>query len=485
MAHQNDRVFVDRYVLDVQVSSTTGAPVWRAFDNVLQRWVSILFVQDSDPRSSGLSRAARQAAANDSRNVLAVLDVIEGAYIQEVDAKPVGPVTGIISEWTDSPTINELLISQAEPFSIEHAVDIIHSIAQTLVDAHSLGLTHGRLRPHSIHLLDDSNTQISGFGIDSSLLGSDSKDGIDEDIRGLGNLLFALVTGVWPHSSVDGLPGAKMLTGQEFSLPSAIHNAVSEQIDALYVESQNGAFRSVRGFIEALAVTTANQELDTLAKLQQLTTHTVHWRGGRSNQATRARGVLIASAVVVAMGWFGWQLMTRNYFNSEAPPGVLSPNSSAALISGLPALTGAPSEIASATDFDPFGDLTENPQKVHFAYDADKKTAWRTVQYKQSSLGGKQGVGILLDLGKSQRVISTEILFTEVGNSVEIYVSDTKTPDFATSTKLGSKTAGSIVTIVKNPDGVTGRYVLVWLTGITKTSNGTFQAGIANVRVLL
>lgn len=51
--------------------------------------------------------------------------------------------------------------------------------------------------------------------------------------------------------------------------------------------------------------------------------------------------------------------------------------------------------------FDPEGDGSENAD-VSAAFDGDPSTAWTTVCYRSSQLGGKPGVGLLLDLGTAQ-----------------------------------------------------------------------------------
>ena len=51
--------------------------------------------------------------------------------------------------------------------------------------------------------------------------------------------------------------------------------------------------------------------------------------------------------------------------------------------------------------FDPDGDGTENAQ-VEAAFDGDSSTMWSTECYRSSQLGGKRGVGLLIDLGSDQ-----------------------------------------------------------------------------------
>ena len=63
-------------------------------------------------------------------------------------------------------------------------------------------------------------------------------------------------------------------------------------------------------------------------------------------------------------------------------------------------------------DFDPFGDPPEeNADQAPLAVDGKPDTAWTTSTYQQNfgPTGLKDGVGLLLDLGKPQEVGSVDV----------------------------------------------------------------------------
>jgi putative peptidoglycan lipid II flippase len=202
--------------------------MWRAMDLLLKRWVTLVLLPTSDLRSVKLLQECQAAAANDRRDVIAILDVISsgtitGDFLEDSRESYVG----VIFEWLDGESLDQLLIKRGEGFDVETALQQIGIVANTLAYAHSLNIFHGRLRPHNLIFSQGQNVRLSGFGLDSALLGSDSTNSVAQDIKDVGNLLFAMVTGMWPLVSADSLPAAKSANTSELLLPSAVHGGIS------------------------------------------------------------------------------------------------------------------------------------------------------------------------------------------------------------------------------------------------------------------
>jgi hypothetical protein len=67
-------------------------------------------------------------------------------------------------------------------------------------------------------------------------------------------------------------------------------------------------------------------------------------------------------------------------------------------------------EVASVVDFDPEGDGGEHPDEVGLAVDGNPSTAWTTEDYQDPlSALGKDGVGLVFDLGDEVEVASVEV----------------------------------------------------------------------------
>jgi putative peptidoglycan lipid II flippase len=150
--------------------------------------------------------------------------------------------------------------------------------------------------------------------------------------------------------------------------------------------------------------------------------------------------------------------------------------------------------IADARDFDPQGeDKTENPDEVRLAYDGDPATRWRTVQYfGNPKLGNlKRGVGLVLELDAPQPVHSVKLRLSGASTAVEFRVPETdpaQTPrppmssDKRWRTVAAESNAGESATLTPE-QGVTTRYVLVYLTSLPKEGNG-YRGGIYEVEVM-
>ena len=165
------RTFADRYLLDVQVSSPVSPTVWRALDTVLNRWVTLYLLDETDSRRNNVVTTCLLAAANAGRNSIALLDVIESGSLTDNQslAQPTRYV-GIVTEWAEGTGLDERLTSDQEPFTAGVALDLVRQLAVSLAQAHDKHIGHGRLRPHNVLLNELQPVRISGFGVDCSAL---------------------------------------------------------------------------------------------------------------------------------------------------------------------------------------------------------------------------------------------------------------------------------------------------------------------------
>jgi putative peptidoglycan lipid II flippase len=149
--------------------------------------------------------------------------------------------------------------------------------------------------------------------------------------------------------------------------------------------------------------------------------------------------------------------------------------------------------IAEGRDFDPQGeDKTENPDEVSFAYDGDATTRWRTLQYfGNPKLGNlKRGVGLILDLDTPQPVRAVHLTLSGTGTTVQFRVPKSDPAQTTTApmssdrlwrTVAAESGAGGSATLTAE-QGVTTRYVLVYLTSLPKEGTG-YRGGIYEVEV--
>ena len=484
MSGSNDRIFDGRYALDVQISSSLSSPIWRAMDQSLKRWVTLILLPTSDLRSVKLLQECQQAAVNDRRDVVSILDVVpDGKISSGTDSNSQDRYVGIVTEWLDGETLDRLIVRRGEVLPVEQALRQLGIIANTLMHAHSLNVFHRRLRPHNVIFSQGQEVRLTGFGVDSALLGPDSMDGIAQDIKGVGQLLFVMITGMWPLGSVDSLPAALGDGGSGLVLPSQVHGGVSSYIDRLYQRTQDGTYTSMRQLLDALSVGEVEESESLQSRVSRLTASSVTWSPPQSSQSNRVRTSVIAGLSVLVFGWIGWQLLTSNFQRSEAPVAILaSPLPSIA----VPQATGEVAKAVTVTSYDPLGDNEENADQALLAIDSDNETAWTTASYNKSDMSGKAGVGLLVDLGVEKEVYSVEIDFISAGHTAEIYVVNSTEPDFATELKFGDTNPNESSSKVSVTEPASGRYVLVWLTpDLPEAESGEFQGGISEIKVRL
>jgi hypothetical protein len=229
----------------------------------------------------------------------------------------------------------------------------------------------------------------------------------------------------------------------------------------------------------------ASSRLAEIASVDRLTSHPpVDYATNPEDPPTRNRMTAIALGAVVIFGWVGWQLLTSSFQSSSEVPTAIVVTPMTSLPAPSPTPSGPTSiAITSAVPFDPFGDNTENEAESAAAIDGDAQTVWHTVVYKAGNLGGKPGVGLLLDLGSKQKITTVDLTFEAAGLDATIYVSKSATPDVKTDKVLGTITNSNNTETVTADKAIKGQYVLVWITGVPQTASGGYQGGVAEVTV--
>jgi hypothetical protein len=143
-------------------------------------------------------------------------------------------------------------------------------------------------------------------------------------------------------------------------------------------------------------------------------------------------------------------------------------------------------EIASVTDFDPDADPPqENPETAALAIDGDPATAWRTSTYFDPLNLLKDGVGLLVDLGRPADVTDVSVQFLGSPTSFEILAAD-ESADAPTSTagltRVARESGAGTSADVHLEEPVATRFLVVWLTDLPPADGG-FKGQVAEVGV--
>jgi hypothetical protein len=145
-----------------------------------------------------------------------------------------------------------------------------------------------------------------------------------------------------------------------------------------------------------------------------------------------------------------------------------------------------PLAITTAIDYDPLGDGEERPEQLERILDGDDSTWWGSEGYRNSEFSGlKAGLGVILDLGESAAVREVTLeLPSETTGTIHI----TDDGGFADGNELGDLAAagsfsgeGPVTVTLEQP--VTGRYVIVWFTEISRGDEEWYRARLAGATV--
>ena len=193
------------------------------------------------------------------------------------------------------------------------------------------------------------------------------------------------------------------------------------------------------------------------------------------NGTTTAR-LLAAGALAVLLLALGWAVangLDEDDAASQAPP---TRETVATTTRPKPAKPPAARarfvKLTAAGAFDPEGDGHERDEEASLAVDGNRSTFWRTERYSRFF---KTGVGLVLDVGRPVRVRQVVVDSGTPGVRAEIRIGSSPTGPFTRVSPAKTLTARTTFPVA----GRTGRYVVVWVTGLPPESAGE----VAEVRV--
>src|SRR5947209_4142093 len=236
----------DRYVLEQvraerELTDDRKAVLWRATDTALDRKVAALLVtgRTKKARKEIADAATRASRVSDGRCVR-VLDIGEA----ELDTET---VTWVVSEWVEGPTLAAVL--RRAPLRARVAVELVKQCAEALTAAAEQDCGHGRLHPDEILLPPGGLPRITGLEL-SAALGGPAHDSVTyEDVRGLGALLFAALTGRWPLRGWSGLPHPE--TGDGIH-PRTLLSTVPRDVDDVAARALGALYPDLPALLRAL-----------------------------------------------------------------------------------------------------------------------------------------------------------------------------------------------------------------------------------------
>lgn len=498
---------LDLVAQDEGASGQQDVYLWHGYDETLDRPVAIRVIAAADPRSAALLGAAQAAAQVDDRRLLRVLDILDLPANDRDSAR-----IAIVSEWASGRNLERTIQDRTgTPFGAAEALGLVAEVARALSAGAEAGVSHGRLRPSSVFITDAGEVRVRGLAVDSALFGvlPESLDKAQADVDALGCLTYLLTTGYWPGAGSVEAPEAPR-AGDVVLPPSQVRAAVPRGIDDVVARSVVNASRT-RGVARVADVPAfaamVGAALDHVAPMALTTTTLTPVTTARRTARIvlvgllRLTAIIVGVALVSAIAWSGWQLVTGGTSGTSDQSSAVDPELLTSPARPIDDLSGSTIEqvydITRYRSYDPFGDDNGNgkPDKrkgresqelAATVNDDDPDTAWLTSQYTSPDLDGKGGVGLILDLGGPRDVQQVSLRVVGFGTAVDVRVADRILPDPDLWMELGSTSGSREVMQVRSPRPVTGRYVLLWITRVPPAPDqGTdvFQGGVKSVIV--
>ncbi|HMA47690.1 MAG TPA: protein kinase family protein [Frankiaceae bacterium] len=499
-----------RYCLQSVVTRRGPVTLWRGDDRVLARPVAVRVVEHSPGHAAGgtaLTTALPDDDPDQAAQRLLRAAVTSGrlvhpgaasTYDATTTATPLGTVSYVVSEWVEGMSLERLLAHG--PLRPERAVAILLAVSRVVAAAHARAVHHGDLHPSDVVVTHHGAVKLTDLEIGAAVAEFDgtvpARPGDDElaerDVRGLGALLYAALTGKWPLGRGAGLPAAGRTPDGRLLAPREVRAGVSRELDALTLAALHDP-RAAYPVSTAAALVAA---LDRLAPSDPAFTVAVPTLdddtppslsatdGGDDPPAppppppARRRTRLLPWIVAALVG----ALVALALFTLPRPKDRTQGGGT----STAPAAAPAPLQVVrpvEVRDFDPQGgDGVEQPSKVPLATDGDPATAWQTETYQRDSHFGnlKQGVGLRVDLGRAVRVREVDLTFLNAGQSLELRAADAPASTDSGYARVASVDDAGTTAQLRPDDPRPHRYWLVWLTNLPAVAGG-FQGSIAEM----
>lgn len=484
-----------RYRLLVSHGGARGLKFWQALDVKLDREVALTFV-DADQEAADnsghdgpqaiLSRTLRLGRIN-SPGLARVLDVVRGSS---------GGI--VVAEWTPGRSLKEMADTVPSPIGAARAVRALAAAAEM---AHRGGGSLSIDHPDRVRI---SATGDAVLAFPGTLSDSDAQS----DVRGLGAMLYALITAHWPirvggltgsAATVGGLPLADFGPDGTPVEPRTIRPEVPFEISAVSVRSMesNKGVRTaatVQHVLEQASVVDQKTDFIPVLRLGQRppsapdeTLADPELLAAEKERSQRMMWILVGLGVLAALvvGVIIWWLLSvfapgssnaplneqRNIglTTSATPPP--SPGASQAPAS-MPATGGVPVPVTGATVFSPEG-TPDNVGSVGSVLDNNPATTWRTDAYFQQFPALKKGVGVLSTLGSPSKLTKVIIESPSPGTQVEIRTSPTASPTLDQTQLIGSAVLGDGTTEIPVRADQPARYVLVWINQLANNGGSS------------
>jgi putative peptidoglycan lipid II flippase len=481
------RIAGGRYRLLVFHGGAPPLQFWQALDTALDRQVALTFVDPDGALSHDvlqeiLARTLRLSRI-DKPGVARVLDVVH-----------TGSGGLVVTEWIRGGSLQEVADTAPSPIG---AIRAMQSLAAAADAAHRAGVALSIDHPSRVRVSIEGDVVLA---YPATMPDANPQD----DIRGIGAALYALLVNRWPlpeHGVRSGLAPADRDSSGLPVEPTVIDRDIPFQISAVAVRAvqEDGGIRSASTLLnllqQATAVADRTEVLGPIDDTPFVPSPREPAVREYANFARRRRNVLIgvgAGVAVIVVALLVLASVVSKIFGNvggglnKDELGLNGPSSSTASSSApSPAAAGSVVKPTKATVFSPDGD-PDNPGTAGQAIDGDPSTAWATEVYTDAVPfpSFKQGEGLILQLPNPTVVGQVSIDTPSTGTKVEIRSASTPSPSKLDDTTVLAPafTLKPGHNVIPVRAGAPTSNLLVWISTLG-TTNGKSQAGFFEITV--
>ncbi len=482
-----------RYRLRTRVGSdlAAGAEFWQAEDTVLRRDVAVTILRalapehgaiggDEDP--TGNSRAeemivrALRSGSFEHSGCARLLDVLSPGG----SGLPPDVLGAAVTEWVSGRSLAEAVAEgMLKPLAAARAVAPLAAAAEA---AHRHGFVLGCDHPQRVRITPDGRARMCFALPRPDLTQAD-------DVRGLGAVLFTLLTSRWPLSGADaaraGLPAADRTAGGALEAPSSIRPGVPVELDAVATgtlgpEAAAGHVHTAAAVHRLLDEAVAEDDRNALfppARDGLPSDPDDVWRDPDHREPTdpvRRRRLriglsVLAVAVTIVLGYVGVQVGSM-FVDPSSPSIVVQGGVPAPPAEGgdaaAPAPAGGPARVASVEVVDFEGD-SDNANRVSRLIDGDPGSEWETVSYRQQFPALKPGIGVMASFATAVQLSELTITSPSAGTVVEIRSAPSADARVEDTELITTATLDDGDTTIMLDGSQPVEHVLVWITDLS------------------
>ena len=226
------------------VDERDSAQLWRARDGRSGRDVALTIVPGEDVERRGLHALERSVHRSALRHpgVAPVVDVVSGGGEEGIGGM-------VVAEWTRGTAMTDVVAR--DPVTPAHACWLLDPLTEAVVRAHRHGVALGVGHPLRIRVSPAGTLRLA-------FPGPPHEADLADDVRGLGAILYLLLTGSWPERN-GPLPTPR-------EVQPAVPVELSEVAMRSLVDTRDGGVRTSDTILRVLRQVSQNsQRLETTA----------------------------------------------------------------------------------------------------------------------------------------------------------------------------------------------------------------------------